>query len=218
LIRRNRFVLAAIVGIALLGAAVLTIQSLSLPPPPDDEARSAWATPIELEGVSNFFKVTEDLYRGEQPTTEGMKNLQKMGIKTIINLRLLHSDDEKLEATNLQQVDIRVEAWDADEDEVIDFLKVATDPARQPVFVHCKHGADRTWMMCAIYRMVVNGWDRTDAIQEMTRGDFGYHRIWKDLVRYLERVDVERLRQDAGITELKPAPRPMTERTDRQND
>ena len=135
-----------------------------------------------------------------------MTNLEKMGIKTVINLRLTHSDTDEIAGTGLDQVHIRVEAWDADEDEVVRFLEVATDPARRPVFVHCRHGADRTGMMCAIYRMVVCGWDREDAILEMTRGDFGYHRIWKDIVRYLERVDVERLRRKAGVSE-QPAPR-----------
>jgi protein tyrosine/serine phosphatase len=128
-----------------------------------------------------------------------MKNLEKMGIKTVVNLRLLHSDEDELEGTNLKPVHIEVEAWDADEDEVIEFLEVVSDPANLPAFVHCHHGSDRTGMMCAIYRLVVCGWDRKDAIQETTRGEFGYHRIWKDLVAYLEKLDVEHLRRAAGV-------------------
>ncbi len=115
-------------------------------------------------------------------------------------LRLTYSDTDEIAGTGLGEVHIRVEAWDADEDEVVRFLEVATDPERQPVFVHCRHGADRTGMMCAIYRMVVCGWDRKDAIGEMTGGDFGYHRIWKDIVRYLERVEVEKFRREASVS------------------
>jgi hypothetical protein len=32
-----------------------------------------WAKKIELSGVSNLHKVSDDLYRGAQPTEEGMK-------------------------------------------------------------------------------------------------------------------------------------------------
>jgi len=199
--RRSRVALVSIIAGAGLTAGIFYLRPMPLPPEPERRITSSWATPIEIEGVSNFFKVTDHLYRGEQPTAEGMRNLEKMGIKTVINLRLSRSDTDEIAGTGLGEVHIRVEAWDPDEDEVVQFLEVATDPRRQPVFVHCRHGADRTGMMCAIYRMVACGWNREDAILEMTRGDFGYHRIWKDIVRYLERVDVRMLRREAGVGE-----------------
>jgi hypothetical protein len=36
-----------------------------------------------------------------KPAEEGMKNLGKMGIKTIINLRVFHSDLDKIKKTGL---------------------------------------------------------------------------------------------------------------------
>lgn len=82
-----------------------------------------------------------------------------------------------------------------EEDEAVDFLSVVRDPARQPVFVHCQHGADRTGMNVAIYRIVEQGWSKEDAITEMTSGGFGYHPIWTELVEYVEALDVEGLRR-----------------------
>ena len=38
-----------------------------------------WATPIQVQGVGSFYKITDYLYRSEQPTEEGMKHLEKMG-------------------------------------------------------------------------------------------------------------------------------------------
>ena len=41
-----------------------------------------WARPMALPGVSNFYQVTTNLYRGAQPTTEGMVGLQALGVRT----------------------------------------------------------------------------------------------------------------------------------------
>ena len=58
--------------------------------PPAVAARPAqWAEPIALEGVPNLHRISPTLYRSEQPTALGMKNLEKLGIRTVINLRAL---------------------------------------------------------------------------------------------------------------------------------
>ena len=50
-------------------------------------------------------------------------------------------------------------------------------------------------MMVAIYRIVEQGWSKEDAIAEMTQGGFGYHPIWYNLIRYIQKVDVETLKK-----------------------
>jgi protein tyrosine phosphatase len=47
------------------------------------------------------------------------------------------------------------------------FLDVATDPARQPVYVYCKAGVHRTGSLVAVYRIAVDGWTPNDATKEM---------------------------------------------------
>ena len=39
------------------------------------------------EGIANFGKVNERLFRGAQPDAVGITNLARLGIKSIINLR-----------------------------------------------------------------------------------------------------------------------------------
>ena len=51
-----------------------------------------WAIAFEREGLPNFYKVTGTLYRGAQPGKKGIKELKKMGIKTIINFRISNQD------------------------------------------------------------------------------------------------------------------------------
>lgn len=154
---------------------------------------------IRLEGVPNLHKVSDNLYRSAQPTAEGMKNLRKMGIETIINLRSFHSDRDEIGTTPLQYEHIYMKAWHPERKEAVRFLQIVTNPKRTPVLVHCQHGADRTGAMSALYRIAVQGWTKERAIREMTEGGFGYHDIWQNLPKWIEELDVQSIREEAGI-------------------
>jgi protein tyrosine phosphatase (PTP) superfamily phosphohydrolase (DUF442 family) len=158
-----------------------------------------WAQKIEVTGVKNCFEVTTNLYRGAQPTAEGMAHLQALGIKTVINLRAWHSDKDKVAGTGLKSVRFETEPWHGDEEDVVRFLKVVTDTNNLPAFVHCERGADRTGMMCAMYRIVVCGWTKSEAIAEMKDGGFGFNPVWNDLVVFVEKADVDKIKREAGI-------------------
>jgi protein tyrosine/serine phosphatase len=158
-----------------------------------------WATDVNIEGVPNCHKVSEDLYRGAQPSEEGMKQLEKFGIKTVVNLRAFHSDRDELKDANLSGEHISVKPWHPEDEDVVRFLKIVTDKSRTPVFVHCQYGADRTGTMCAIYRIAVQGWSKDEAIEEMTKGNFGFHEIWTNLVDYIRGLDTEKIKQQVGI-------------------
>ena len=164
--------------------------------PKADPDQFTTAEKIELAGCGNLYKVSDTLYRGQQPTAEGFKELEKLGIKTVVNLRSLHSDRDELEGTVLEYEHIRMEAWDPESEEVKAFLEIATNPEKQPVFVHCMHGADRTGTMVAVYRIVVEGWETEKAAEEMRYGPFGFHEIWKGLPDFLEKLDIETLQKE----------------------
>jgi len=165
-----------------------------------------WAVPVNQPDLPNLYQLTPTLYRGAQPTAAGMKQLEAMGIKTVINLRWLHSDKDEAEGTSLNLVSIPCQAWDKELDEqAVRFLETVTDPANQPVFVHCQHGADRTGTMCAIYRIVVQGWSVDAALEEMTAGGYNFHAVWKNLPAYLRSINVDALRKDAGLDEPEAA-------------
>ena len=158
-----------------------------------------WAAEINLPGVPNFHKVSEDLYRGAQPSEEGFRQMEKSGIKTVVNLRAFHSDRDKLKGTNLNYEHINMTAWHPENEDVVRFLKIATDPNLTPVFVHCRRGADRTGTMCAIYRVAVQGWAKDEAIDEMTKGGFEFHSMWQNLIDYIRKLDIEKIRKEADL-------------------
>jgi protein tyrosine phosphatase (PTP) superfamily phosphohydrolase (DUF442 family) len=158
-----------------------------------------WAQKVEVADVKNCYQVTTNLYRGAQPTAEGMKQLQKLGIRTVINLRAFHSDKDEVAGTGLKSVRFETKAWHAEEEDVIGFLKAVTDTNHLPVFVHCQRGADRTGLMCAMYRICVCGWTKTEAIDEMKNGGFDFNPAWHDLVSFIEKSDIADIKRRAGL-------------------
>jgi protein tyrosine phosphatase (PTP) superfamily phosphohydrolase (DUF442 family) len=178
--------------------AILIVPSTSLTVEPRPRPQ-AWAAKIDRPGLPNLYKVNDGLFRGAQPTPEGIKELEKLGIKTIVGLRSNHSDKEILGNANLVFEHIPMKTWDVNEEDVVRFLQIATDKNRQPVFVHCQHGADRTGTMCAAYRMAVDGWTKQQALAEMTQGGFGFHAIWTNLIQFIDGLDVEKVRAKAGL-------------------
>ena len=156
---------------------------------------ATWATPVPLEGVPNLHKVSPTLYRSAQPTADGMLKVKELGIKTVINLRSFHSDRDEVGDTGLTREHIYMKAWHPELKEARRFLQIVTDPARQPVLVHCQHGADRTGAMCAIYRIVVGGWTKEEAVREMTEGGYGFHEVWKNLPVWIDGLTVHNLEQ-----------------------
>jgi uncharacterized protein (TIGR01244 family) len=162
-------------------------------------AHDKWAERLELPGVPNLHKVSEDLYRGAQPTAEGMKQLEKLGVKTVVNLRSVRSDRDEIKDTGLACEHINMTTWDPETKDVVRFLQIVADSSRTPVFVHCRHGADRTGTVCAIYRIALQGWSKDEAIEEMTKGGFGFHSIWQNLADYVRELDIDEIKHSASL-------------------
>ena len=160
---------------------------------------ASWAQPVKLEGVPNLHQVSENLYRSAQPSAQGMSNLKGKGVNTVVNLRSFHSDRDELGQTGLGYEHITMKAWHPERKEVVEFLRIVSDPKRTPVLVHCQHGADRTGTMCALYRVAIQGWTKEEAIREMTEGGYGFHRIWRNLPNWIEDLDIESIKRDVGL-------------------
>jgi len=184
----------------LLLIAVITLACSPVRPRPGN-----WAQPVNLAGVPNLFQVSGNLYRSAQPDTLGMKNLKQLGIKTVVNLRSFHTDQDELGNTGPAGEHIYMVAWHPEKEEAVRFLKIVSDSSRTPVLVHCQHGSDRTGTMCAIYRVAIQGWSKDEAIREMTQGGFGFHQMFFNLPNWIRTLDIGQIRQEAGIAG-NPAP------------
>ncbi|MBW3510142.1 MULTISPECIES: tyrosine-protein phosphatase [Janthinobacterium] len=177
----------------LLLSLALAAGSAGAQAPLPPQRNAEWATP--LPQVSNLHQVTPVLYRSARLDSSDVAQLQALGVKTVISLRSFHSDTQVLDGSGIRAVRIPINTWAIRDKHVIDTMRAIRAAAQQgPVLLHCLHGADRTGMMAAMYRMLYQDWPREKAIDELKNGGYGYHAVWKNIESYLKRVDVAALR------------------------
>ena len=155
------------------------------------ERPAIWAVKMERAGLPNLHRVDAKLYRSAQPTAEGMTNLVALGVKTVINLRDNASDADEIGGLPLAARRIEIATWNPKVEQVREFFKILDDTNVVPVLVHCWHGADRTGTMCALYRILRQGWKVEDAIAEMKDGGYGYHSVWFHLPHFIRKTAKE---------------------------
>jgi protein tyrosine/serine phosphatase len=137
-----------------------------------------------LPELPNLGRVSPTFYRGAQPGEGGFALLKRMGIRTVINLRYTHSEKEEVEAAGLRSVEVPMNTFGrVDEDAVQKVLSVLAAGESHPVFLHCRHGKDRTGMIVALYRMAHQGWSKEAAVAEMK--DYGFNSTLFRLKNYV---------------------------------
>ncbi len=192
-----RLVSAGILSVTFVGSACASTAKVESP---------IWATSLNAnKGLPNLNRINSSLYRSAQPTKEGFEFLSHQPrlylldqpIKTVLSLRAFHDDKSVMpSASPLRSEQIRFNTWHPENEDILKFLRIVTTPELQPVLVHCQHGSDRTGTMIAIYRIVVEGWTKEQAKEEMVQGNFGFHPIWKNLLHFIDDLDVEALKAD----------------------
>ena len=132
----------------------------------------AQVTKPPVAGITNFAKVNATIACAGATTPEGIAALKTLGYATVINLRQASESGANVEAeaaaahaAGLRYVHLPLNGSAPDPAVVDQFLQVVTDPANQPVLVHCSSGnrAAALWM---IKRLVVDGWDEERATKE----------------------------------------------------
>jgi tyrosine-protein phosphatase SIW14 len=121
-------------------------------------------------GVGNFRVVNEHVYRGAQPSQQGIQELAKMGVKTVVDLReadQARAEKQLVEAAGMKFVNVPMRGLERPNPaSVAQALAVLNDKAAGIVFVHCRRGADRTGTVVACYRISHDHWDNGRALAE----------------------------------------------------
>jgi protein tyrosine/serine phosphatase len=159
-----------------------------------------WAQPVALEGVPNLHLVDDNFFRSAQPDAQGFQNLATQhGLRTVISLRAYHSDRPLARGLDLRLVRFPIHTWQIEQEDVVRALQTLRRARREgAVLLHCQHGADRTGLITALYRVLYQGWGKDAALDEMQNGEFGYHPVWGNIPLYIRRVSVDRLRREVG--------------------
>jgi protein tyrosine/serine phosphatase len=150
--------------------------------------------------LENFHRVDDRLYRSAQPDSEAMAEVEALGIRVVLNLRSLHDDEDEAEGVDLRLFHVPTEADDITVEQIEEALAVI-QLTTGPTLVHCWHGSDRTGVVVAAYRMVVQDWSLEEAWNEMIHGGFGFHDTFEEHMReVLLELDIEGIRQRLGVS------------------
>lgn len=109
---------------------------------------------------TNFWPVSEGVWRSNQPTEARFRRYARMGVRTVVNLRgadgfaHYHFEREACEALGLTLVDVKLHARRAVDRAWIVAVIDALRAAERPMIFHCKSGADRAGFVAALYQMV----------------------------------------------------------------
>lgn len=152
---------------------------------------------IIYKELPNFHKVNDRLYRGAQPKKDGLKTLASLGVKSILNLRgedeTSYAEAKETKALGLNYYALPMGGLSRPTDEQIArALSIINNPENGVVFVHCKHGADRTGVVIACYRMSQENRTAEQAKAEaekhgMSWAQFGMKRYISDYYNKLSR-------------------------------
>lgn len=124
-------------------------------------------------------KVSDYLYRGPHPSS--MQALADLGVKQILSLQTgvddlvngtLYGEDTEAKRLGITIAHFPLNGVLPPTQQQLDYaLRILL--SQRNFYVHCKHGVDRTGMVCAAYRIRVQKWPREKAIREMY--DHGFH-------------------------------------------
>jgi protein tyrosine phosphatase (PTP) superfamily phosphohydrolase (DUF442 family) len=156
-----------VVAHSTLGAQAENVQTSA-------EQSSIVATAPDM--VPNFEKVNEGLWRGSAPSSAALDALKHDGVKTIVDLRL-DGDGVESESAHAKKLGVKYFHFPLSfktpgKDELKQILSVMTDPVNQPVFIHCRQGADRTGLLVGLYRREWQGWNFKRTYAEMRQHHF----------------------------------------------
>lgn len=164
----------------LLSSSLMTgcITSSTLP---QEQRPQQWGDLIQKS--SNFYQMSEQVFRSEQPNEELIPLLEKHQIDIVINLRSRDKDRTTLAGQALDFVHIPINTWAIDEHDLLKVMQSIQKAQRknQKVLLHCYHGSDRTGASIAMYRIVFENWSTEDALKEMKHGGYGFHPIWVNI-------------------------------------
>ncbi|MBX9756487.1 MAG: tyrosine-protein phosphatase [Pseudomonadaceae bacterium] len=196
----NPLRLLLLVG-SLCAIAALCLLLANLPAKHDGSDRpiaalqqpAAWAVPVDKS--FNLYQMAPTLYRSALPSSENLSVLQKLQVQTVVSF-IKEDDSVWLGDALVKRVSIPLHADKVDDADVLRVLRAVQDAeAKGPVLMHCKHGRDRTGIMAAMYRSVIQGWSKEDALHEMQQGGYGSLEDVADATRYVESADIAKLRR-----------------------
>jgi protein tyrosine phosphatase (PTP) superfamily phosphohydrolase (DUF442 family) len=108
----------------------------------------------------NRHLISEGVWRSSQPAPHDVRQLARMGIRTIVNLRgerdcgAYRLEVKSCGAAGIRLVDFQVKSRAAPEADTIRKAGKLFEEIEYPMLMHCKSGADRVGLMSTLYLLL----------------------------------------------------------------
>ena len=109
-----------------------------------------------IDEAKNFYRVDERLFRSAQLDGSDAAKLHELGIKSIVNLRhFSRGGDRRAFGNQFWLANKPLQSWEIRPAQIADVLRTIRERQKEgAVLVHCYHGADRTGLVVAMYRVI----------------------------------------------------------------
>jgi tyrosine-protein phosphatase SIW14 len=148
-------------------------------------ATVAYAGRGKVEGVTNFGRVTDNIFRGGEATSLGLENLHDMGVRTVIDLAGKSGERGTCQRLGMKYYAFPMHASERPDDAKVEEILSIMRNADQPVYVHCSAGKHRAGTITALYRLRVQGWTPEQAWKEQQSYGFGPAKDHRELYEYV---------------------------------
>ncbi len=138
---------------------------------------------LEGDFPANLHIIKNDsAYRSAQPKADELVGaIELFDIRTVINLRgenigkpWYDDEVEVCESMGITHVDHRMSARSLPSPTVLAEIVNTLQTAEHPILIHCQAGADRAGAISAIYRMLILGDEKKDALTELSIAYFHF--------------------------------------------
>ena len=169
------------------------------------------AKPIQAAPLHNVFQLEGKLYSGDAPEVdEGFRELQKLGVKTIISVDGSQPNVELAHKYGMRYVHLPFGYDGVPQARGVELAKAAQTAATEgPVYMHCHHGMHRGPAAVAIVCRALDGWsaEQADAFLKQAGTSPDYPGLFRDVTKFQPPTAEQLARLPATFPEkAKPGP------------
>ena len=179
----------------ILTLSFMVSGCITTPSLPKEQRPTHWAK--ELNRAENFYQISADVFRSEQPDVNLVPQLKQNRIDVVINLRSRDLDSTQLKDQNLKLIHIPINTWSINREDLLQVMfEIQQAKAfEQKMLIHCYHGSDRTGASIAMYRIIFEDWSTQEALDEMKYGGYGFHPIWINIEKIFTPENIKWIRE-----------------------
>ncbi len=157
------------------GLALLITSSALGNEKPVPASKSTPMEKLQVQGFENVFRLSDRIFSGSSPeSTNDLKHLQKLSVKTLISVDGAKPDADLARALGMKYIHIPVGYDGITPEQQLRLIKAARI-FPHPIYIHCHHGQHRGPTAAAVLCMGNESWDKDKALLWMKTAGTATH-------------------------------------------